>query len=161
MLDYLTRFFRFLLPILRRAAIEAAANELNRRARANRLSERTAYSRIRPRTSYDTPPGGYIDRVAHPDSNPPFVRDNAGFHDVLMIAFDVSGPDARSAEELLKNYLPDTGDITYKSKKFYLDSWWVANDIRFDESDTDSAVFVHKGMQKEARELLRAHGLAG
>jgi hypothetical protein len=35
-----------------------------------------------------------------------------------------------------------------------IDSWWVANDTRYDGSDLDSAVFVKPGAQAEASRLL-------
>lgn len=37
--------------------------------------------------------------------------------------------------------------------------WWVAEDLRNDGSDCDSAVFCNPGSQPEAHALLKAHGL--
>lgn len=85
-----------------------------------------------------------------------------GFHDVLMVAFDISGPSAEKTHAWLQEQMPDLSDefIEAANKRgIQLDSWWVANDERFDFSDQDSAVFVAKGLQSQARELLRIHGM--
>lgn len=76
-----------------------------------------------------------------------------GYHDVIMIAFDITGISAYEAHDNLIGLMPDPDDLTW------MDSFWVANDERFDGSDQDSAVFVRKGCQEEARKLLREHGL--
>lgn len=83
----------------------------------------------------------------------------AEFHDVLMVAFDIRGLTAQRAQEWLMDGLPDPGKYKFYDGDLVLDSWWFANDERFDGSDTDSAVFVRKGCQKQARKLLREHGL--
>lgn len=162
MLDYLKRFFAFILPILRTAAIEVAADTLHQYAYPTR--------RPMPYTRYaHRPPRGRIEAVRNVgravreaqafDVETTGTHVGKEFHDVLLIAFDISGPSPEACENFIKNYLPDAGDHTYKSEKFYLDSWWAANDQRFDGSDTMSAVFVSKGSQKQARELLKIHGL--
>lgn len=82
-----------------------------------------------------------------------------GYHDVIMVAFDLRGPSAKKVHEWLHEQMP-YGDASYgPNEEIHLDSWWVANDLRFDRSDCDSAVFVTPGKQAEARELLRKHGL--
>lgn len=83
----------------------------------------------------------------------------AEFHDVLLVAFDIRGLDAERAHNWLMDGLPFVGTYPFISGDLVLDSWWVANDERFDGSDTDSAVFVRKGCQEQARALLREHGL--
>jgi hypothetical protein len=82
-----------------------------------------------------------------------------GFHDVLMVAFDLRGSNAKSVHEWLHEQMPKPGIHPGHSADIDLDSWWVANDQRFDRSDCDSAVFVTPGCQEEARKLLRGHGL--
>lgn len=106
-------------------------------------------------TSYTRPRQNYSEFGAHRQPYSP-----KGFHDVIMVAFDVSGPDAKTAHEWLTTNLPKA-DYTHHvvNGEVHLDSWWVANDQRFDRSDQDSAVFVRRGKQAEARKLLRHHGL--
>jgi len=84
-----------------------------------------------------------------------------GFHDVIMVAFDLRGRSAKDVHYWLQERMPN-GDSDYEDGnrgEIRLDSWWVANDERFDGSDCDSAVFVSMGKQAEARALLRQHGL--
>jgi len=73
---------------------------------------------------------------------------------VVLVAFDVYGDSPQHAQEVVMRQLGnvrDTGEV---------DSWWIAEDNRVDRSDCDSAVFVRPGRQRQARDLLRAHGLA-
>jgi len=89
------------------------------------------------------------------------TRRNESFHDVLMVAFDLRGRSAEDVHYWLQERMPH-GDSEYEDAnrgEIRLDSWWVANDERFDGSDCDSAVFVSMGNQKAARALLRANGL--
>lgn len=81
------------------------------------------------------------------------------FHDVIMVAFDLTAPNAKRGHEWLMSQMPAGGTVHGVRDEIYLDAWWVANDQRFDGSDCDSAVFVTKGNQSKARALLREHGL--
>jgi hypothetical protein len=99
------------------------------------------------------------------DNQFPFVNENSDtreFHDVLLVAFDLRGSSAEEVQNWLKRRMP-RGDTAYHSVTsgltVTLDSWWIANDERFDGSDCDSAVFVKPGMQEISREVLRQHGL--
>jgi hypothetical protein len=78
-----------------------------------------------------------------------------GFADVLMVAFDLSGPNKEATHEWLMNEMPATGE--HLGSEIDLDAWWIADDDG--DSDCDSAVFVTKGCQATARKLLREHGL--
>lgn len=156
MIKHITDFFKFLLPILRSAVVQVAADELTRIAYPPRPGDiRRGYTRRPQYTSYNrmAPPRERLIRSMAP------VQD--GFHDVLMVAFDLKGTSAGLVHEWLHNQMPKPGmhsdDI---GKDIDLDSWWVANDERFDGSDTDSAVFVAKGNQKKAREVLWEAGLS-
>jgi hypothetical protein len=80
------------------------------------------------------------------------------FHDVLLVAFDLSGPNAEDTHRWLMDNMPAPGPGG-DNDEIYLDAWWVADDDRFDGSDTDSAVFVPKGHQEHARAILDAHDL--
>ena len=80
----------------------------------------------------------------------------------VLIAFCVLGAESEeAAQNLLFDRMP-SGDapLTSDPDGVQLDSWWVAEDTRFDRSDCDSAVFVNPGKQAEARALLVAAGLA-
>jgi hypothetical protein len=154
---YLKVAFAFLLPIVGKAVASVAADELNRY-----VGPRPG----RPYTRYaHRPPTSRIQATRNVGRAVREARElDEKFHDVLMVAFDLKGPDAGLAHEWLHNQMPRPGDHLGRDNDdetvdITLDSWWVANDQRFDRSDTDSAVFVTKGKQKEARALLRMHGL--
>lgn len=157
MIDHIKRFILFLLPIVRTAGVQVAADLINDLAYGGTTGPRP-YRRRPYYTSYNRmatrPPvaaRGYIKhehKVQHE------------FHDVLMVAFDLKGRSAEDVHQWLMNEMPVTGD--HYSRHYgdiNLDSWWVANDERFDGSDTDSAVFVKKGQQKAGREALHSYGL--
>lgn len=100
------------------------------------------------------------------DNQFPFAdvnSDDREFHDVLMVAFDLRGASAEDVHTWLQRRMP-RADTAYRSAAsgltVTLDSWWVANDERFDGSDCDSAVFVKPGNQAAARRLLRQAGLS-
>lgn len=61
MYKHFVAFFRFFLPIVRKAALEVAAEELTRLAYPNPYDRRGL--RPRPRTSYSQRPRGYTDTV--------------------------------------------------------------------------------------------------
>jgi hypothetical protein len=157
MRDIITNFLRMLLPILRSAAVQTTADVVNDLAygpsrRMNvgygmRSYRRPSYASVR--RSYDTPPRGYTDTVQ---------TERGQFHDVLMVAFDITGPNMALAKEFILNYLPEAGRQTFKGQQINVDSMWIADD-NAGTSDCDSAVFVSKGKQAEARALLRENGL--
>lgn len=164
MSELIKRFFRFLLPIFRVAVVQVAADELTklaypdrRTSRADYLDRRyhTPYNRIAPRTRREAVRN--VGRAVREADDIHFP--NRKFQDVLMVAFDLTGPSAHNVHQWLQDNMPEPGEHG-DAGEIYLDSWWVANDLRFDGSDTDSAVFVAKGNQMEARALLSEHGLA-
>lgn len=65
----------------------------------------------------------------------------------------------QEAEEFLYPQLP-APEVQSPGVSTVVDSWWVAEDLRFDRSDCDSAVFVKPGNQAAANALLREHGLS-
>lgn len=163
MFKHLARLFHFLLPIIRQASLEVLADTANRMAYpvGRRPYRYTSYSRLdEPTLRQATMNVGRSVReasAAKQRAAEAINKDHERFHDVLMIAFDITGPSQVLAQEFLANYLPDEGEHTYHGNKFNLDSWWVADDNA--HGDLDSAVFVTKGKQEEARKLLREHGL--
>ena len=165
MFKYLKQLFLFLLPILKQTTIQVAAEELTKMANPPRRSrygynafERPIYRgpRISPEKTYEEARTGKFQ-----DTRSQHIKKN-NFHDVLMVAFDISGPNTQLVHEWLASQMPSAGDHQYgyiKGDPINIDAWWIANDERFDGSDTDSAVFVSKGNQEAARQLLREHGL--
>lgn len=163
MIKYIKTFFGFILPILGKAALQVSADELTRWAYPERKHTR--------RVRYTQRGTGYS-FLADPDEKSPAEADMSyhenyervmhnpsRYHDVLMVAFDVTGKDPEHVHEWLHDQMPE-GDAFHGGGEIYLDSWWVANDERFDRSDCDSAVFCAKGKQKEARQVLAARGLS-
>lgn len=103
-------------------------------------------------------------RHAYPDPPkvPPFDYDKAGYHDVVLVAFDVLGPNASIVHEWLHNQMPKPGDHAARGDNdetvaVNLDAWWIAEDDSYD-SVCDSAVFVPKGDQAAARGVLLRAG---
>lgn len=78
---------------------------------------------------------------------------------VIIVAFGVTAESRKEAEEFLHGALPRPNE-TVPLPAQRIEDWWVAEDERYDRSDNDSAVFCIPGKQQEARDLLRAHGLA-
>ena len=78
----------------------------------------------------------------------------------ILVAFCITGAEREQAERLLHDRLPK-GDapLTSDDDGPYLDSWWVAEDTRYDRSDCDSAIFVPKGKQAAVGELLWKDGV--
>lgn len=165
MKKYIAMIVAFIAPILGKAFLQSAADELARVAYPP--TERRRYP------AYNRRPSSYSghNRVGE---NPftSFTQKGTGrkatvptheldaFHDVLMVAFDIRGTDRETVEAFIQNYMPITGRQMFNGKNVNLDSFWIADDDSFD-SDCDSAVFVSKGNQAKARELLREHGLVG
>ena len=67
---------------------------------------------------------------------------------VILVAFEVEGEDRQEAMLDLMDELPRPGAPVV--------CWWVAEDDRIDNSDNDSAVFVHPGAQDAASRMLHA-----
>ncbi len=67
---------------------------------------------------------------------------------VIMVAFEVEGTDWEDAQRNLMAALP---------RPWYtrgIECWWIAEDVRYDGSDNDSAVFVPVGMQAATTNLI-------
>lgn len=81
------------------------------------------------------------------------------YHDVVLIAFDITGPNQATVYETLESIIPqnvrDGQEIG--NSGCTIDSWWIADDD-YDGADCDSAVFVKKGRQIPARAVLRNSG---
>lgn len=155
MYKYITRFFFWLFPIVKQALVQVLAEEIHKFAYPDR-----PYRRLEPTpyTRYARPPRTRREAVRNVGravrEADALTHEGRQFHDVLLVAFDISGPSARETHQWLMDNMPSTG-LGGDTDEIYLDAWWVANDERFDRSDTDSAVFVHKGYQGQARNLLR------
>lgn len=61
----------------------------------------------------------------------------------ILVAFTVHAPDWLAAQEQLMRQLPNPNHPGVDG----IDSWWIAEDVRMDGSDNDSAVFVPLGSQ--------------
>lgn len=180
MYNYIVRFLKFLLPIFGTAAVKVAADTLsdvaypNARPRRRYSSATGIYGRprVEPYNRFDSRSFERDARFAREhqeridarieglvDDEPLSIREqnaaNDGFHDVLMVAFDISGPNKQATHEWLIDNMPKARG--YEADSIDLDAWWIADDDAF--GDCDSAVFVSKGNQAEARRLLRQHGL--
>jgi hypothetical protein len=71
---------------------------------------------------------------------------------IILVAFEVEHDDWEQAQRRLMHALPTpTPDG--------IQCWWIAEDVRYDRSDNDSAVFVDKGAQREAHDVLAIRGL--
>ena len=62
----------------------------------------------------------------------------------ILVAFTVYAPTWEQAQRLLMDRLPNPW---LADGHAVIDSWWIAEDERYDGSDNDSAVFVPKGKQ--------------
>lgn len=184
MYNRIVSFFLWLFPIVKQAAIQVLAEEIHKIAYPNgpmRRRTKVDYSQMRDyaekdanltRTMYDRRPRTLrdVDRLEgvrkflgedglFHERNDNLTHEGKAFHDTLMVAFDISGPDARSTHEWLREQMPTAHELSWDGKNVYLDDWWIANDERFSLDDRDSAVFVSRGNQAKARALLREHGL--
>lgn len=70
----------------------------------------------------------------------------------VLVAFAVNAESAEAAQRLLMARLPDPESDGHE----VIDCWWIAEDLRFDNSDNDSAVFVPKGEQGKWCERVEA-----
>lgn len=72
---------------------------------------------------------------------------------VVLIAFTLNSVSAAEAQSSLMALLLDMDMSTS-----LVESWWIAEDLRFDRSDNESACFIPHGLsQDEARAVLEAH----
>lgn len=166
MYNYLVRFFKFLLPIIGKTSLQIAADSLAEAAYPGTTRVR-GYSRATgryPRYTERRPPAsrnqairnvGRAVREADEMSLRKIHVEYGGYHDVLMVAFDISGTSKDDVHNWLAGCLPDAGD--YEGSGIALDAWWIADDDA--EGDLDSAVFVSKGNQAMARDVLRQYKL--
>jgi hypothetical protein len=76
---------------------------------------------------------------------------------VVIFAFHTDTDTSLQAQEVVMRLL----DGAIERSEGALISWWPAEDERADNSDNDSAVFVHKGNQKKAHALLERAKLTG
>lgn len=182
MYKYLVTFFKFILPILGKSALAAAADELTRMAYPNRpvaprprnyydprTQKYNTYGRVRDARSTFNPPFNKPLTMADFDDEP--LRRQAArrekrlnelgkkpFHDVLMLAMDITGPNSALVYEFIEKLGPETNVIS--DANVTVDTWWIADDDYEGAGDGyDSAVFVHRGNQEAARKLLRENGL--
>lgn len=158
MIALLKKFFALLLPILGRTALEVSADEMARRAYPGRAPVRPyvpQYARMASGIA-----GAHAENPFRGKSTRYRAKKTQGFHDVLMVAFDLRGRSAEDVHRWLHTQMPED-NFTHSSMygDVHLDLWWVANDERFDSCDFESAVLVSMGNQAEARALLREHGL--
>lgn len=73
---------------------------------------------------------------------------------IVLVAFEVYADDMEDAQEQLMNKLLPTAPFPRRYTG-WLDSWWIAMDERYDDSDLESAVFVPSYMtQVQARDVL-------
>lgn len=162
---WIKKFLAFVLPVIGTAATKAIADEVVKYAykdeppyRRNRYYgvSRTNARSQHPSMSTFTQKG--TGRKATIPTDEIFDRK---FHDVLMIAFDITGYSPAAVREFLMERMPTPGKVeTAEQGQINLDDWWIADDeVSLD--DRDSAVFVSKGNQAAARTLLREHGLVG
>lgn len=76
---------------------------------------------------------------------------------VVLVAFHTDSDTAEHGQRVVMHLL----DGLIEKSEGTLIAWWVAEDERYDGSDNDSAVFVHKGMQHKAHAILEKLGLTG
>lgn len=182
MITMLKSLIAFLLPIIGKAALQTAADTITQvaypdrplmRRRPGAYSRYTSYNRLadyaekdveettrlfKDVPSYEGKGSGQYDADA-PEPELTETHEGNPYHDVLMVAFDISGPNMHLVKQFLYNYMPVTGAQVFQGEKIYLDSYWIADDSAGD-SDCMSAVFVNKGDQESARGFLRRGGLA-
>lgn len=178
MIDLIKRIIAFLLPIVGKAALQTAADVITdvayperRPYQRNRRGQFTSYNRLATPYSDFGRLRDYAEKDAdatmdlyedkdEPEQGPGSIHLADDYHDVLLVAFDISGPDVDAVKDFLLNYMPVTGEQRFNGKRIYLDAYWIADDTA-GTSDCDSAVFVNKGDQVAARGFLRRGGLAG
>lgn len=151
MSDLIKRFIAFLLPILGKAALQTTADVITNIAYPDkkvRTRSGARYNYYAPRTAVEQ--DEKHDSLTYED----LYKQKDRYHDVLMVAFDITGPNMHAVHEWLYNNMPSP---TNPDDEIYLDAWWIADDDA-PENDCDSAVFVRKGDQASAREYLRDGG---
>lgn len=70
---------------------------------------------------------------------------------VILVAIETAEEEWEEAQRVVMRNLPRP------SEENGIESWWIAEDVRFDNSDNDSAVFVTMGEQKRAHSILLTH----
>ena len=78
---------------------------------------------------------------------------------VVLVAIQVGTESWTEAQEQVMWLLKDV--VHDEESEVNIECWWIAEDDRFDGSDNDSAVFVHKGMKKIAYNTLEKLGITG
>lgn len=74
---------------------------------------------------------------------------------VVLIAFTVTAKDPVAAQNALVGLLRDAAGRQFGPEPAArVESWWIAEDLRVDGSDCDSAVFCPPGRQEEASRVL-------
>lgn len=169
MFNLILRFLKWLLPIVQTAAVQVIHEEtrkwIYKHERPRGLSDLVEYATKDVKASaslFSTGPaeGPSVHRISKPRPAPNTPVDDEFFrnaeHDVIVVAFDVFGMNKKEIYKFLSVNMPVAA--YYPSSDIVLDAWWIADD---DDAltDCDSAVFVTKGNQYAARELLKAHGL--
>lgn len=175
-LNYLIAFLKWLLPIVRQATIQVAADTLTEAAYPKRRGTRygfNQYNRKVSRSGYNRYGVSAADEEAdrlqgererreiealrkYAEKDVELTKTlwqqnvKHGYHDVLLVAFDISAPNPVIAQEFLKTHMPAATD--YAPSGVSIDSWWIADDNA--DGDCDSAIFVAKGRQGEAREFM-------
>jgi hypothetical protein len=76
---------------------------------------------------------------------------------VVLVAFQVEHFDRKTAQSVLLPKLQSV--LKSRDNTSPVECWWVAEDVREDGSDNDSAVFVRPGAAHSAGLLLVEHGL--
>lgn len=72
---------------------------------------------------------------------------------VILVAVDIMATSRHEAMTHLMTMLQSTGTLG-PNHPHAMDSWWIAEDDRTDNSDNDSAVFVALGTQDDINALL-------
>jgi hypothetical protein len=86
--------------------------------------------------------------------------------EVILIAIQATGEDREDIMRNVMAVLPHSGDPRPgmglgTDSDFGIECWWIAEDDRSDGSDCDSAIFVHKGLQRFASKILAAFDFTG
>jgi len=79
---------------------------------------------------------------------------------IVLVAFQVNSGSQMHAQQLLTQELSKV-ELLQDTDSAGVVCWWTAMDERYDRSDNDSAVFVHKGVQAKAYALLIKLKLTG
>lgn len=157
MKNLLKALFLFFLPIFKQAAAQAVVTKVSEYAYPPRTRPQYNQYGIRSDFPRRAPAPGTINYARMQAGMPLAPRKvmDPKYHDVLMLALDITGPNQALVHAFLEGLMPETGE---QDNGVNVDSWWIADDD-YPHCDTDSAVFVSKGNQAAARKLLRENGL--